>query len=359
MPAVYFTISGVPVIISARSSRLIRVFADYFRYYEAKIGASVEGLDRLPAEGGVAPLAPLMMELKMRRESLSRETLIPSSAELVSQTGVVGLWRERIDDRRAGAEERFYFDLSVAAFRVDPQLNRVTGLITPQALEHPQILANTYALFPLLLLLRSRGLYHLHAAAIVSPQDELWLICGSQRSGKTTLTTALGIAGWRPISDDSLLVGFDGPDPRSDPRLVALKKTFHIGEELLERWRELDGVARRHQYLGRACVEGLEFFGTADLAGKSFRQFDHVILPEITGEARSRVEPISRSEVILRLGEQSVFFQLWPEHTRRQWEALTRLTDKASCHRLLAGRDILTDPRAAARAIETDGCFVH
>jgi hypothetical protein len=189
MPAIYLNIGEVPVVISANSSRLVRLFADYFRYYDPEIEASVEG-----------STAPLVIELKMRRELPLREKLIPPGAELFSETGVVRLWRERVEDRSAGTEERFYFDLGVAAFRVDPRSGRAIGIVTPQALEYPHILANTYTLFALLLLMRARGLYHLHAAAVVSPQDELWLICGSQRSGKTTLTTALGIAGWRPVA---------------------------------------------------------------------------------------------------------------------------------------------------------------
>jgi hypothetical protein len=87
------------------------------------------------------------------------------------------------------------------------------------------------------------------------------------------------------------------------------------------------------------------------LAGKSFTKIDRVVLPEITGEEESRVERISRGQAFLRLAEQSMFFQLWPEHTKRQWEALTILAAEASCHRLLAGRDILSDPTLSARVL--------
>ena len=344
MPAVQLAISGIPVIISAHSPRLIRLFADYFRYYQPEIVAPTEWQRSFQPERG---LDPVVIELKLRRELPPREKLIPPGAELFSQTGVVGLWRERIEDRNGQLRERFYFDLKVAAFRVDPQSNRATGLVSPQAMEYPHILANTYTLFALLLLLRWRGRYHLHAAAAVSPQDELWLICGSQRSGKTTLTTALGIAGWRPISDDSLLVSFD----EGEPHLVALKKYFHLGDELLKRWSELDGIARHHQYLDRACVGGLEFFGGASLADMRFTKIDRIVLPEITKEETSRLEPIPRSEALLRLAEQSMFFQLWPQRTQQQWRALTGLAAESFCYRLFAGRDLLNDPRNAEKCL--------
>jgi hypothetical protein len=345
MPAIHFVIRGVPVVISTYSPRLVKLFADYFRYYNPRIEASAAVAESLHTESGQRPV---VIELKMRRELPLRERLIPQQAELFSQTGVIGLWRERARDRSGGPGERFYFDLSVAAFRVDPQSNHAIGLVTRRALEYPHVLANTYTLFALLLLLRSRGLYHLHAAALVSPDDKLWLVCGSERSGKTTLATALGIAGWRPISDDSLLIGFDG----KSPHVAALKKYFHIADELIERWRELGGITRHHQYLDRTCAGGLEFFGTRNLADLSFRKVDGIVLPEIAKEERSRLEPISRSEALLRLAQQSMFFQLWPEHTKRQWEGLTELCGGAYCYRFLAGCDILSDPHRAAQVIE-------
>ncbi|MEP7336948.1 MAG: hypothetical protein ABI977_04335, partial [Acidobacteriota bacterium] len=41
MPAITLAICGVPVIISTRSPRFIRLFADYFRYYDPQIISSV------------------------------------------------------------------------------------------------------------------------------------------------------------------------------------------------------------------------------------------------------------------------------------------------------------------------------
>jgi hypothetical protein len=341
MPALHFAICGIPIVLHAHSPRLIRLFAGYFRYYQPKIEASAENIE---SESG---LKPLVIELKRRRALPPRERLIPPPAELVSQTGVVSLWREPVEDR-SGAGERFYFDLGVAAFRVEPQASRATGLVSPPALDHPHILANTYTLFALLLLLRTRGLYHLHAAALVSPDDRLWLICGAPRSGKTTLTAALGIAGWRPVSDDSLLI----TSAAGSARLVALKKYFHLGDELLERWPELDGIERHHQYLDRTCAGGLEFFGSVDLADTRFGKIDAVVLPEITNEEQSRLDPIPPSAALLRLAEQSMFFQLWRDHTRNQWELIGGLTGEASCYRLLAGTDILNDPHCAARLLQ-------
>lgn len=347
MPAVTLAICGNPVSISARAPRLIRLFADYFRYYDPILLSSAETTASIRS-ASAENLPALRIELKFRRELPPSEALITSTAELVSQTGVVSLWR---DGQTAGLDgmprERFYFHLGVAAFQVDVDAGQALGLVTPQALEYPHILANTYALFALLLLLRSRNLYHLHAAAIVSPDEKLWLICGAQRAGKTTLTTALGLAGWRPVSDDSLLVGRD----QDSAWLTPLRKYFHIGDELLHRWPELAGITRHHQYLDRTCVGGLEFFETRGLAETKFRRIDHIVLPQIVNEPLSRLEPLAKSEALLRLAEQSMFFQLWRDHTARQWQSLSELTASAACHRLFSAADVLTEPHNAARIL--------
>ena len=188
MPSLELVICGVPILVSTRSARLVRLFADYFRYYDPQINHAI-----------ATPAGALKIELRLRRELPAWERLIPAEATLVSQTGIARFWRDG-----APQGERFYFDFGAAVFRVEAEAGRAIGLIAPEAFELPHILANTYTLFPLLLLLRSRRVYHLHAAAVLSPDDGLWLLCGSQRSGKTTLASALGLAGWRPLSDDSI-----------------------------------------------------------------------------------------------------------------------------------------------------------
>jgi hypothetical protein len=280
----------------------------------------------------------------MRNTLPPREQLMPAAAKLFAQTGVVKLWREELASDAPQINERLYFEMGTAAFRVDVAAGQAIGLVTPEALEYPHILANTYTLFALLLLLRSRGLYHLHAAAALSPRDELWLICGAPRAGKTTLVTALGLAGWRPISDDSLLISFDG----EMTRLIAFKKYFHVGNDVLQRWHGLHAATQPHHYLGRTCITGLEFFGTQDLANTSFGQVDHLAIPNIIPEAVSRHAPLTRSQALLRLAEQSAFFQLWRSHTVHQWKCLNELAGTAACHQLFLGSDILEYPHKVA-----------
>ncbi len=349
MPAITLAICGTQISLSAGSPRLVRLFADYFRYYDPRSFSSSEA----PKTPATNPAFHINIELRMRDKLPSREVLIPPTAELFSQTGVLSMWIEKESEsairnpQSAFFSGRVYFHVGVAAFRVEVESGKIVGLVTPEAMQYPHILANTYALFALLLMLRSRSLYHLHAAAIVSPMDELWLICGAQRAGKTTLTTALGLAGWRPVSDDSLLVGRD----ETAAFLTPLKKYFHVGDELFHRWPKLNEARKHHQYLDRTCIGGLEFFGSRELAETRFRKIDHIVLPQIVNEPSSRLEPIPYSEALLRLAEQSMFFQLWRDHTASQWHWLNELAANAQCHRLFSALDLLAEPKQAAEVL--------
>lgn len=325
MSTIDLVLSGVPLQISTSSARLTSLFLDYFRYYS-------------PVQSDSDRAGGLRLELQTAHELPP----FPAKAQLVAETGVLRFWEES-----AGV---YFFHTGVAAFRVELARRLARGWVTAAAFDYPHILANTYAMFPLLLLLRSERRYHLHAAALISPRGRLWLITGAQRAGKTTLTTALGLAGWRPISDDSLLLraGEDG----LGMRIESLRKYFHLGDALLERWPGLVGMARHHQYLDRTCVGGLEFFGSRREAEQRWPRVDHILLPRITGQQQTRLIAVPGSEILLTLAEQSVYLQLWREQTVEQWRLLEEVVSGATGGRLDSGLDLLEDPGLAARILD-------
>ncbi|HKX32551.1 MAG TPA: hypothetical protein VJ302_32995 [Blastocatellia bacterium] len=340
MDTISLAICGVPITIVADSPELTDHFAKYFRYYRPQVRPSSD-------DASNAGRDPLRIELKFLDGPALPAGLIPPQAKLFSQIGLVGLWREKLErpEGQGGpAREQFYFDLECAVFRVDPEAGEVTGVISRSALSSPQFLADSGLWLPLLLLLRSRGIYHLQAAAAVSPGGRLWLIAGAPRAGKTTLTLALGLAGWRPISDDSLLVGFNG----STAHITALKKEFRVEEGLFRRWQFRPGRRPGPQDPEPDLLGGLELFETLELADAVFERVDYLVLPQLVKESESRLAPVAESEALLRLAEQSLFFQCWREHVERQWQSLLNLARRASCYRLWAGPDLLDHPRRIA-----------
>lgn len=334
MTEIRLEICGVPVRFASAAPPLVAVFAEYFHYYSPQ----QSGLTALKAHD-----AELQVVLQLCDELPAPESFAPAGAELLGEAGLIRMWRAAV-----GGSEQFYFHAGASAYRTAPGRGLLEGFVTPAALDSPHALANTYTLLPLLLLLRSRARYYLHTAVIISPRERLYLICGAPRAGKSTLATALGVAGWRPIADDGLLLF----EASGETRMQAFKRDFHLSVELLRRWPGLSGVTTRHFYADRTTVGGLEFFGTRELADVPRSRANTVIFPQITGEAESRLELIAAGEAVLKLTEQCIFFPLWREHTARQISLLARLVSGAACYRLLSGMDVWSDPLAASRLLE-------
>ncbi len=330
MPVISLELCGVPAFITAPSAQVTEVIADYFRYYRPCIS------DALPASSSV-----LTIRLEGCAGLPAAHALSNSGANLLAQWEVMQLWRT------PHSPESFILRTPDALISIEPDAARATGQLTPQAAE----VAHTLVYVTLLLLLRTRGIYHLHAAAALSPEDELFVICGEPKAGKTTLATALGLAGWKPLADDALLI-YQG---QSGPQLQAFRRSFHLSNDILAQWPGLNGIARHQRTSQRTWTSGLEFFDAVRLAEADFNRIDHILLPQINGDERTRLAPVSRSAALFRLAQQSMFFQLWPEHTRRQMKLLGDLAGRASCLSLQSGRDLLADPHRAAQVLSAKG----
>lgn len=81
------------------------------------------------------------------------------------------------------------------------RLQRAQGYeSTPRA--DRQFLARVGAI----LRLRSRGKFHVHAAAVVDPSGRGWLLAGENGAGKSTMAYALTRSGWKLLGDDGVII---------------------------------------------------------------------------------------------------------------------------------------------------------
>lgn len=323
MPALNLTISRVPVRIETDSDELRSIFADYFRHHLIDDQEYRDGADRI---------APILVSLR------AEGRLPDSEGRLLTAAGGVEL-------RELSRPDIYEILTPAARFRILPGAGEIDGRIAPPALESPHLLTNTWALFPLLLALRARGRYQLHAAAVISPEDELWLICGPQRSGKTSLTTALGISGWRPIADDTILLSRDGTGYSVD----ALRKRFHVSSDILERW----SLTAEAPVIpgGRRGFDGLTEFSTLGDASRTFDRVTGILMTRIGDAPASELRPLSKGACLTGLAAESAFFQLLSDRIGEHWQLLATLARDAGTWRMTAGRDILDDPRRAGRLI--------
>ena len=326
MAAIQFQFHGSLIVIEADEPQWLAHYDDYFRAYAPVVSLSTTG----------HPTDALRLEL--RAAHWARR---PAAAQLekLAQTGIVSLWRSVTEP------EALWLYAGDTTFAIHPQAGLAIGYLDAQALAMPAILTNTYSLFALLLLLRWRGVYHLHAAAAQLPDGRLCWITGAQRSGKTTLVMALGLAGWKPLADDSLLLTWRDEQVFWQP----MRKAFHLGNDVLARWQaRLNGLSTRPRYLDRHSVAALEFFQTQDLAAQSYSSVDLVLFPQVQSVSTTHVESLTKSEALRRLAEQSTFFALWKDQTARQWQALLKATATARCFALVTGEDVLAAPERVA-----------
>ncbi len=329
MHTLNFHISEIPLSLRTHAESLFAIYQNYFRYYQLSV---------IPCSQ-----SPQLLRLKLIAELPPQSSYLPPDAKLLSQIGELQFW-----EAEKRSHTQYFLRTNVTLFRVEPARGKLVGLIAKDALHSQNLLANTYTFTAILLLLRWQARYHLHTAAIISPQEKLYLICGAQRAGKTTLTTALGVSGWQAISDDGILVQ---ADDQGLARLQAFKRDFHIAADLLQKWEALRNTASLHNYFDRACINGLELFGARNLADELFTKVDYVIFPQITDAPQSALTPLAPSEALHRLIGQSMFFPLWTEHTRQQISWLTQLVKSTEFFQLRAGTDIWENPLSAARVL--------
>ena len=191
-------------------------------------------------------------------------------------------------------------------------------------------------------LFRHRDLHAIHAAALATPDGRGVMLVGPSGSGKTSTTLSLALAGWRLLSDDSLLLssGEDGVE------VLALRPGLYLAPEAARRYVELRG----------RWDDGPQPSGKARLEDGVLESVERVVpgrilYPVLTGETRSRIVPLDRVDALARLLRESDLVTLGPELGSAHLRALGRLADQAEHHELRAGTDLLGDPDHLIRVL--------
>jgi hypothetical protein len=195
--------------------------------------------------------------------------------------------------------------------------------------------------------LRRCGLFELHAAGVVEPETGGgFLVVGPSGSGKSTLATQLASAGWRYLSDDSLLL-------RGSAELVeacALRREFAVTEQtvaagVLEGFEELlkepvpfDPLKRRfkpHAVFPRGFSESCA---------------PRVLLfPLITNVPESRALRLTQAETMRRLLRMCPWACYDRPAAATHLGLLARLARQAAGFELRAGLDLLGDAEYSSR----------
>ena len=236
-----------------------------------------------------------------------------------------------------------YVSVGRSAFHVQPQDGRGTAHLTPDFFTQPTLCRQRFWAFALLILLRSRGLYGLHAAGVVNPAGPCVLIIGPSGSGKSTLTIGLLRAGWGYLSDDAVLLrrGEGGIDA------LALRKPFSVDIATSADHADVPlGPAPPRAPGGHKRRYDVQVAYPAQYCSRSRPTV--LVFPRIVRDTRSTLAPLSRAAALGRL-----FAQSGPEMFERQSlpghaAVLVRLLRQASSYDLCAGADLHHRPMSLA-----------
>ena len=199
---------------------------------------------------GDGPQASPSVTLKVR-QSAGRSEAVPAGRELFEVEGVRGV--------QAGAD--FWLELGRSTLRVDSAARQAAVNLDKGFFGLPSQLQRNFWSFGLMKLLRAVGWFTLHAAGLVSNRGQGVLLVAQPGSGKSTLAIGLIERGWRYLSDDAVMLRFQG----SKIEALALRRNFYVDSSARAHYRHVDptpvedgeGGSVIHTGPGRNTVEAL------------------------------------------------------------------------------------------------------
>jgi hypothetical protein len=194
--------------------------------------------------------------------------------------------------------------------------------------------------------MRRCGLFELHAAGAVEPRGGAGLLfVGPSGSGKSTTTTQLAAAGWRYLSDDTLLLCDSGERVEA----LALRRVFAVTGPTVSS----GALAGREEFLtGPAPFDPHKVrFEPQSVFPDGFQQScapRAIFFPVITHEPQSRTRRLSQAEAMARLIRMCPWAGYDRPAARAHLGTLAKLARQAEAHELHAGTDLLGDPSNAS-----------
>lgn len=235
--------------------------------------------------------------------------------------------------------DTFQLSCGLSQLHVTPGSAEAPCFLTPDFFDHSPFEQREFFLLSLLMLLRPRGLYGLHACGLKRDSVGL-LIAGASGSGKTTTSLGLIRRGWRYLSDDAVLLEAlaDGP-----VRAVALRRGFSCTPETLAHFPELTGDPEFGRFGDpdgkRVVYPGDAFGGFTPACVPTL-----VVFPTVTPSSHTTLHPLRAAHSLIRLSQQSAGIMTDTAVSQRQLGVLKALTEQARSFELRLGRDALLSP---------------
>ena len=246
--------------------------------------------------------------------------------------------------------QTYFFESNGSAIRADSNSSQQVEIWignTPEARE-PAALARLI-FNASMTAMRRCGLFELHAAGVVAPDNNGMLIIGPSGSAKSTLATQLAASGWQYLSDDKLLLHVDNNvvHARALRRVFALAASA-FSSNLMSNFDSMttaplpfDSVKRRFEPQAvfpekfvETCVPRTLFFS------------------RITNASQSQTQQLTHSETMARLIRMCPWSAYDKPVAHLHLRALGQMARQAKGYELRAGTDLLGDPVYASAFLQ-------
>jgi hypothetical protein len=246
----------------------------------------------------------------------------------------VGLFRSH-ELQGVAAGHHVWLSDGASVLALDSRRHRGTARLAPEFLGRPRGCCQRFWALGLMFLLRSRGLYGLHAAAVVSPADAGVLLVGPSGCGKSTLTIGLVRRGWRYLSDDAVLLreGRDGIDA------FALRKPFSVDADAANGYADLP-LSPVAPGMPAARKRRLDMQSAYPERHANMCSPSTIVFPRIVPEARSTLRCLPRGKAFAQLAEHSGISFLDRPTAGAHLALLSQVLRRAAAYELCAGRDL-------------------
>ncbi|MFN2420562.1 MAG: hypothetical protein ABR527_04195 [Gemmatimonadota bacterium] len=222
------------------------------------------------------------------------------------------------------------------SIRLDTQAGVAEGVLPPE----PAHVREDLLIYSLLLLMRRRGYYGLHASAVIR-EGVGYLFVAAGGSGKSTHTYSLVRRGWKYLADDAVFLRC------RDGRVEALplRRDLYLDPALARSFPEVGEHGGVDPHVGKRRLDMHALFPDRGVESCVPRL---LFFPEITSAKKSRLVPLSPMLAVPRLLAQSLVFTLDSEAIPRHFEVVSQLASQTESFRLVAGRDLKEDPEQVA-----------